>query len=271
MTMVQAEERLEHSAQPLSNEMAKERSDRLPAGNGPATARQPVWDPLLRLFHWLLVAAVATAVVTGKIGGTSIEWHGRVGVVIAGLLAFRLTWGVIGPSTARFASFVRGPQAIVDYLRGTWHGIGHNPLGALSVVAMLAALTLQVGLGLFSYDEIAFRGPLARLLPEAWQVQATSWHRLLAWVVVALVLIHVAAILFYRLVKGEDLVGPMITGYREGTADGPLADGQAPYWERRDYWVRGLFALVVGVAAAVAASGVWLPLPPPPAAVAPEW
>jgi cytochrome b len=270
MSIEQAEERLKRSAHSLSNETAKERGDRLPAGKGPSTARQPVWDPLLRLFHWLLVAAVFAAVVTGKIGGTSIEWHGRLGVVIAGLLAFRLTWGVIGPSTARFASFVRGPQAIAAYLRGTWHGIGHNPLGALSVVAMLTALTLQVGLGLVSYDEIAFRGPLARLLPEVWQVRAASWHRPLAWAVVALVLIHVAAILFYRLVKGEDLVWPMITGYREGAADRLIADGQAPNWERRDYWVRGAFALAVGVAVAVAASGIWLS-PPPTAAVAPQW
>lgn len=228
-----------------------------------------VWDPLLRLFHWLLVAAVAIAVVTGEIGGSAMVWHGRAGVVVAGLLAFRLVWGIIGPETARFAAFVRGPNAIVSYLRGAWHGIGHNPLGALSVVAMLGILTLQVTLGLFAYDEIAFRGPLAQLLDEAWQLRFTSWHRQLAPLLIALVVLHVAAILFYRLVKKEDLVRPMVTGYRSMPTAEKEISGVS--WSGARYWLRGAVAVVFGVAAAWGASGVWLPAPAPTAYEVPAW
>ncbi len=234
-----------------------------------------VWDPLLRLFHWLLVAAVVGAFVTVKIGGNAMAWHGFFGVAVCGLIAFRLVWGVIGPETARFASFVRGPRAIRAYLRGEWHGIGHNPLGALSVVALLTLFALQALLGLFAYDEIAFRGPLAPLVAEETQLAITTWHRRLEPLLLLLVLLHVGAILFYRWVKRENLVRPMITGYRVAERDGSelALPRQAAPWRRRGFWLRGVVAIAVGVAAATAASGVWI-APPPPAPAAPttpEW
>ena len=252
----------------------------------------PVWDPLLRLFHWALVACVVGAFVSVKLGGNAMVWHGRFGVAICGLIAFRLLWGVIGPETARFSQFVKGPAAIRAYLQGAWYGIGHNPLGALSVVAMLAVFGSQAVLGLFSYDEIAFRGPLARLVSEATQLALTSWHRQLEPVLIALVALHLTAILFYRVVKREDLVRPMITGYRlatphevkaarlEATAasqDASAASHDAttlPFavvWHTKAYWVRASFAIAVGIAAALVASGVWIPAPEVAPVASPEW
>ena len=120
-----------------------------------------VWDWPVRLFHWLLLALVVGSVVSVKIGGGAMVWHGRFGQAILGLVVFRVVWGLIGSRTARFASFVRGPRAIADYLAGRWRGVGHNPLGALSVLAMLAVIGFQAATGLFAYDDIAFRGPMA--------------------------------------------------------------------------------------------------------------
>ena len=104
-----------------------------------------VWDWPVRLFHWLLLALVVGSVVSVKIGGGAMVWHGRFGQAILGLVVFRVVWGLIGSRTARFASFVRGPRAIADYLAGRWRGVGHNPLGALSVLAMLAAFAVSIG------------------------------------------------------------------------------------------------------------------------------
>jgi cytochrome b len=109
-----------------------------------------LWDLPTRLFHWA-AGALRDAVpcFTVKIGGNAMVWHGRFGLVVVGLLVFRLVWGFIGSTYARFYQFVRGPRAIIDYLQGRWQGEGHNPLGALSVLAMLGTLLLLVATGLF--------------------------------------------------------------------------------------------------------------------------
>ncbi len=232
--------------------------------------RVPVWDPLLRLFHWCLVACVVGAVVTVKIGGNAMGWHGGFGQAVLALLVWRLVWGVIGPETARFRSFVRGPEAILAYLRGQWHGIGHNPLGALSVLALLAAFGVQAALGLFSYDEIAFRGPLARLLSEETQLLLTSWHRRLEPMLYALVLLHVGAIAFYRLVKKEDLLTPMITGYRV-VASSPIPPGAPAPWHQKSYWMRAAIAVAIAAAVNFAASGAWIAPLPVPATPGMDW
>ena len=99
--------------------------------------KHPIWDLPLRLFHWLLVASVGFAYVSGHLGGNLIEWHARAGFAIIGLVSFRLVWGLVGSPTARFSHFVRGPAAIRAYLRGEWRGVGHNPLGALSVTFLI--------------------------------------------------------------------------------------------------------------------------------------
>jgi cytochrome b len=163
-----------------------------------ATRRIRLWDAPTRLFHWLLLAAVATALATGWRGGSWMELHGKAGLAIAGLLVFRLVWGFVGNRQARFASFLPTPARLRAYLRGHWHGIGHNPLGALSVLALLLLLSLQVASGVLGNDEIAFAGPLAARVSEELSLWLTGWHKRFAIVLYLLLGLHVAAIAFYR-------------------------------------------------------------------------
>ena len=107
--------------------------------------KQPVWDLPVRLVHWLLAALIAFS--WWSVNYHHTDWHIWSGFAILTLLLFRLLWGLFGSSTARFANFVRGPKAVGRYLRGQWSGIGHNPLGALSIIALFAAVAVQVGLG----------------------------------------------------------------------------------------------------------------------------
>jgi cytochrome b len=186
----------------------------------PRGARELVWDLPLRVFHWSLVAAVTTAIVTAELGGAWMEWHGRAGLAVVGLLVFRAAWGVLGSATARFANFAPSPARLKRYVRGEWRGVGHNPLGALSVFAMLALLALQAGTGLFGNDDIAFTGPLNHLVDDTLGERLTGWHRWLANGLFVLLGLHVAAIAFHELVKRHALVGPMLTGWRRGAAAG---------------------------------------------------
>lgn len=189
---------------------------RRPAAMGGATAQ--VWDPLLRAFHWLLVLAVGAGWLLGHFGPLQMTWHFWAGYTVIGLLVFRLVWGVVGPRNARFASFVKGPVAVARYVshlgtRTPSHQAGHNPLGGWSVLALLAVLAGQVGTGLLVDPEDYINvGPLAGLVSTEWNRWALGWHHRLGVVLAVLVGIHIAAILFYRFWKHEDLVTPMITG-----------------------------------------------------------
>ena len=177
-----------------------------------------IWDLPTRVFHWLLAAAVIASVVTAKIGGNAMEWHFRSGYLIFTLLIFRLLWGLFGGYWSRFARFTYAPSTVLRYLRGTARpdehlDVGHSPLGAGSVFALLAFLVAQVGSGLFADDEIANAGPLVRFVSGATSSLLTGWHKNFGqWIIVALVVLHVGAILFYRFKKGSNLVGPMISG-----------------------------------------------------------
>ncbi|MGL5632902.1 MAG: cytochrome b/b6 domain-containing protein, partial [Azovibrio sp.] len=119
-----------------------------------------LWDLPTRLFHWILVIAMVGLFISGQIGGNAIELHGKVGQFVLALIVFRVVWGFVGSTYARFTSFFPTPARILAYLRGEWSGLGHNPLGSLSVFALLGLVGLQAVLGLFSNDDIAFRGPL---------------------------------------------------------------------------------------------------------------
>lgn len=178
-----------------------------------------IWDLPTRLFHWLLAAAVVGLVVSGNVGGNAMVWHFRLGYAVLALLLFRLLWGVVGGHWSRFSSFCIAPSAIAAYLRGrpeSRHTLGHNPLGSLSVLALLLILGAQVGSGLFADDEIFNAGPLVAWVSSATSQRLTGWHTgagkllVLAWVA-----LHVSAILFYRLRKGQNLVGPMLHGDKE--------------------------------------------------------
>jgi cytochrome b len=140
------------------------------------------------------------------------DWHIWSGCGVLTLLIFRLLWGVVGSSTARFASFVRGPRAVADYWRGRWTGIGHNPLGALSVIALLLALAVQVGFGLIAEDEEGlYTGPLYRLVSIDTSDRARDLHESWFNVILGLVVLHIAAIVYYR-IRGRRLTSAMITG-----------------------------------------------------------
>jgi cytochrome b len=175
-----------------------------------------VWDLPTRLFHWALVVCVVGLVVTGNVGGNWMVWHGRLGYAVLTLLLFRLVWGFVGGYWSRFANFLYGPASVLGYLRGQGRpeqSVGHNPLGMLSVLALLAVLLAQVGSGLFADDEIAFTGPLVGLVSGDWVGQATAYHKGIGkTALLVLVGLHLAAIAFYRLAKKQNLVRPMVVG-----------------------------------------------------------
>ncbi|MEZ5729746.1 MAG: cytochrome b/b6 domain-containing protein [Burkholderiaceae bacterium] len=211
--------------------------------------RARVWDLPTRLFHWCLALLVVAAFVTINVGGNWVQWHFRCGYAILALLLFRLIWGVVGGRHSRFASFVVGPRAVLSYLRepaDVPHAPGHNPLGALSVLAILSALTIQIVLGLFANDDIASEGPLAVLVSKETSDLLTSAHHAWKVAVIALIALHVSAIVFYRVARKRNLVAPMIAG----DADSPV-----PFEPSRDDAGRRLLALVVLAACALA---VWL-------------
>ncbi len=178
-----------------------------------AAVAVPVWDLPVRLVHWSIALLVAFSWWSAE--NEKIEWHIRSGLTILFLLLFRLLWGILGSSTARFSSFVPGPARIASYLRDPagWTGVGHTPLGALSVVALLFVLVLQVAFGLPLSDEDGIvSGPLNRLVSFDFAESAHDVHEILFNIVLALIVRHVTAIIFYRW-KGRRLVRAMVTGW----------------------------------------------------------
>lgn len=173
-----------------------------------------VWDLPTRLFHWALAFTVISLLVTGFRG--VMEWHFRLGYAVLALLLFRLAWGFIGGRWSRFAAFIYSPRSLFSYLGGQAHPdhlIGHNPLGALSVFAVLGLLAVQVASGLVADDEISASGPLTRFVSGRLVSLATGWHvNYGKWTVIALVSLHVLAVLFYALVRRHRLIRPMLSG-----------------------------------------------------------
>ncbi|MCP5371468.1 MAG: cytochrome b/b6 domain-containing protein [Hyphomicrobiales bacterium] len=192
-----------------------------------------VWDLPVRLFHWLLVVLVAVSIYTGLTGGLKgMDLHMVSGQAILCLVAFRVLWGFIGSRHARFVHFVRGPRAMLAYLRDSRAGRawtpGHNPLGALSVLAMLALLAVQGTTGLFANDDIFLEGPLAAKVSKGTSDYLTFIHHLAADALFILIGLHLAAILGYLVVKRDNLVTPMVTGRKvppagAGAEDRPFA------------------------------------------------
>ena len=177
-----------------------------------------IWDLPTRLFHWLLALCVLGLVITANVGGNAMQWHFRLGYAVATLLLFRLVWGLVGGHWSRFTSFMYAPASLLRYLRGhspEAHRLGHNPLGALSVWALLLFLLAQVGSGLFSDDEIAAAGPLTALVSGDTVALASWYHKDIgALVLIALAALHVMAVLFYTFVKKQSLVPAMLHGHK---------------------------------------------------------
>ncbi|WP_418317551.1 cytochrome b/b6 domain-containing protein [Piscinibacter sakaiensis] len=236
------------------------------ASTGASTAAQAgkterpvrIWDLPTRLFHWTLVVCVTGSVVSAKLGGNAMVWHFRFGYAIFALLAFRLAWGLVGGHWSRFASFFVTPARLLAYLRGGGGdgagadvGVGHNPLGALSVFAMLALLAVQVGSGLFADDEIANSGPLVALVSGATSSSLTSWHKSWGqWLILGLIGLHITAVLVYLWRMRQNLIRPMITG------DKILSE---PVRASADGWRQRLLALLlIGLGAGLVAAVVQL-------------
>ncbi|HUR88072.1 MAG TPA: cytochrome b/b6 domain-containing protein [Ramlibacter sp.] len=210
--------------------------------------RVKVWDLPTRLFHGLLAVLAVALFVSGKIGGDALEWHARFGYCVAALLLFRLVWGFAGGHWSRFASFPPSLARAWRYLRESGDATpGHNPLGALSIYAMLLFFALQVSSGLFAQTKEDFAGPLSTLVSNAASHWLTGYHRNVGQVVlIALVVLHLAAIAWYFM-RGRNLVSAIITGY---------AEVHAHIRNSRDDALSRLAALVILVACAAAVS--WL-------------
>ncbi len=178
-----------------------------------------VWDLPTRIFHWSLLLCVVGLLITVNLGGNWMPWHFRFGYAVLTLLLFRIVWGFVGGRWSRFASFIYAPSTVMAYLKGRGvpeHSVGHNPLGAGSVFALLGFLLMQVASGLFSDDDIAFQGPLAKLVSNARVGQATWYHKEVgSKVLIALIVLHIAAILFYLYKKKDNLIRPMLDGDKQ--------------------------------------------------------
>jgi cytochrome b len=213
--------------------------------SGAATVRARLWDGPTRIVHWALVATIGFAWWAGETD--HMDWHRLAGYAVLGLVVFRLIWGFAGSGSARFASFVKGPGATLGYLRTlpsrSYHAApGHNPLGAWSVLAILAALVVQVVSGLFSVDIDGLEsGPLSDRVDFDTGRLFARWHHLSFSALQALVLLHIAAVIFYAIYKRADLIRPMVTGRGRFETDPGLRF--APLWRA---------ALVAAAAALVA-------------------
>jgi len=216
-----------------------------------------VWDAPTRLFHWALALCFIGLLVTSQVGGGAMVWHFRFGYGVLTLLLFRVFWGLLGGHWSRFSTFVVGPITIWRYLHGqgkAHDGVGHNPLGALSVLAMLVFLGLQVGTGLMSDDEIATAGPLTQFVSSSWVNNATYYHKDIGkFILLGLVVLHLTAIGLYFFRKRENLVKAMITGDKSLDFAAPSARDALP--ERRRAGLIFLLCLALVSSAVIGIGG----------------
>ena len=233
--------------------------DFAPPGPGDDAPRL-VWDLPLRLSHWTLTLAVTGSFVTNWIGTAAFGVHILCGCVALVTVLFRLAWGFVGPAHARFADVVRGPRAVLASLpalgRAAYRRVaGHTPLGGWMALALLALIGAQACLGLFANDEISHTGPLYGYVSGALSNRLSGWHVRIANAILAAIALHVAATLYYRYALGDDLVGPLVTGYKRGVGAAAAIGRQRA----------GLALLIVAVLAALL---VWLIRTAPTAALA---
>lgn len=205
----------------------------------------PVWDLPTRLFHWLLVVLVALSFTTGSIGGNAMQYHEWSGFAILIVLVFRIIWGFVGSRTSRFSYFAKGPATLWRYAVALVRGkperyLGHNPLGGWSVLAMLLALLVQAATGLFANDDIITEGPLYLWVSKPLSDWLSAVHRLNRYLIMVLVATHVSAVLFYLLVKHENLIKPMISGVKhwQGGHSAPPAEPN---------WLAAVIAAIAGL------------------------
>lgn len=203
--------------------------------------KQPIWDLPVRLFHWSLAVLIVLSWWSAE--NDELDLHIYSGLAILSLIIFRLLWGVFGSSTANFRTFIAGPRVVIGYIRNSaaWKEIGHSPLGAASVLAMLVVLKLQVATGLLNADDDGLaEGPLSLAVSERTVELAHEAHEWLWNALLALILLHIAAIAFYHFIQKKNLVGPMITG------KGEVPEGTAPM--RSGKWWVAILCLIAAIA-----------------------
>lgn len=188
-----------------------------------------VWDLPVRVFHWLIVGLLVVSFVTGHVGGNAMRIHELSGFSILTLVLFRLSWGFLGSTHARFSSFVRGFAAARSYTAVLWSGssavyTGHNPLGGWMVLALLLCMLIQAGTGLFANDDIMIEGPLARHISKDSSDRLSLVHEINSYVLAVLATLHIAAALYYLWRKRENLILPMITGRKWVPGDAGIED-----------------------------------------------
>lgn len=210
-------------------------------GEGQRNPAKVVWDLPTRLFHWILVLLVALAWMTSEyfeeLGDPRLQWHRWNGCAVLTVLVWRGLWGIWGPPCARFTNFLKGPQDVYQYIKDLFSGksrhfLGHNPLGGLMIVALLATVTTICLLGLFSIEENDLAaGPLAHFVSEKLRKLATKWHGLIFdSLLIELISIHIVANSLYGIFKKEPLITAMFTGtkpfgeYEDETVIGPQKD-----------------------------------------------
>ena len=175
-----------------------------------------IWDLPTRGFHILLALCVVGLIVTGEIG--AMQLHFRLGYAVLTLVLFRMVWGFVGGHWSRFVNFVPTPTQLRAYVQAVRDqqapsSTGHNPLGAMSVLAILGILLIQVFSGFLSDDEIANAGPWTALVPAQWVELATEYHSEIGKaILILLIVLHVGTVLYYKRVKNDDLITPMLTG-----------------------------------------------------------
>jgi len=212
---------------------------------GPTSNKVIVWDGWVRVVHWLIALLFAASWYTHR---TNLEWHRYAGYACLTLVLFRIYWGFAGSTTARFTHFVTGPAGIASYARTILHRgppsrVGHNPIGALSVVLMLGLLLTQCLIGLFVTDLDGLEsGPLSPLVSFETSRSLAEWHGRIFTALQVVVALHIVAVLFYLFGKRDNLIGAMVTGRKR-------VDGEAPAL-RFGRWWHGAIALAV-IAAAV--------------------
>ncbi len=208
-------------------------------------ARVRVWDLPVRLFHWLIVILFAFSWWTAD--NDHLDWHFVSGYTILGLLLFRVYWGFVGSGTARFAGFVKGPKAVLGYASQLFArpgkiSLGHNPMGGWSVLAMLALLILQVGLGLFAIDVDGVEGgPLDNLVSFETARRMSHFHGLVFNILLGLIGLHVVVVLFYLVFKRENLIAAMIGGHKRAARETTEYIRFVPLW----WALPGLIAAVL--------------------------
>lgn len=196
----------------------------MPDKNNTAERYAVIWDLPLRVFHWLLLVAVVGSIVSSRVGDNF--WHEKSGITVAGLVVFRLIWGIVGSHHARFSNFLVGPMAVLAYIR--WrvngardHAPGHGPTGAWATMVILAFLVGMASLGLMSNDDVLYEGPLVAWV-GSFTDTASTLHRRGEWFLFGLIGLHLAAIVFYRLGLKIRLLPAMIHGGRD-TARPPVS------------------------------------------------